>query len=84
MKSLYKQLRKRANKYKYKLNLAKTNVKLIKNVNIDFYNWEIITLAEEWGQDVSTEKKQDYILSCWFDFITNKFFQLCKKHKVEV
>ena len=39
MKNTYKQLRKTANKYKYKLKIAKDNLKVIKNSNLQFYNY---------------------------------------------
>jgi hypothetical protein len=52
--------------------------------NIDFYNDDILKIATEWGQDVTTERQQQYILNSWWDFISNNFFKLCRKHKIEV
>jgi len=53
-------------------------------LDLDFYNCEIIKLAKKWGQDVSTEAKEDKIISQWWDFMTNQYFKLFKKYKIEV
>ncbi|NCC71385.1 hypothetical protein EOM09_07435 [bacterium] len=53
-------------------------------INIDFYNYKILELAQSWGQEVETEKQQDKVINQWFDFITNQFFKLCKKYKIEL
>ena len=52
--------------------------------NIEFMNYEILKLAKEWGQDVTTEKQQDKILNQYWDFITWQYFKLFKKYKIEV
>jgi hypothetical protein len=54
------------------------------SLDFDFYNYRILEIAKEWGQDISTESKQDKIISQWWDFLTNQFFKLVKKYKVEV
>lgn len=53
-------------------------------VNIDFENYQIIELAKNWGSipQNATEAQEDKIINNWFNFITNKFFQLAKKNKV--
>lgn len=52
--------------------------------NIDFENYRIIQIAKLWNSipHNATEKQEDKILENWFSFITNKTFQLMKKHKV--
>jgi hypothetical protein len=54
-------------------------------LDIDFENWKILQLAEKWESIPvnATEKQQDKILENWWNFITIKFFQLCKFNKVE-
>lgn len=51
-------------------------------INIDCYG--ITEIAVEWGSLPAnfTEKQGEKIINNWFNFIANKFFQLCKKHKV--
>lgn len=53
-------------------------------LDIAFMNNEILELAKRWGQDVSTESKQDKILSQYWDFMTNQYFKLFRKYKIEV
>ena len=53
-------------------------------LDYDFYNFDILKLAEKWGQNVETEKQQQFILDNYWDFLTNQFFKLCKKNKIEV
>jgi hypothetical protein len=55
---------------------------------IDFENYKILQLAEKWGSipDGLTEKRkdkyEDKLILSWFNFITVKFFVLCKRNKV--
>lgn len=53
-------------------------------IGIDFENYKIIEIAKKWGSLPvnATEKQEDKIIENWFNFITVKFFQLCKKLKV--
>lgn len=52
--------------------------------NIDYENYRIIEIAKQWNSLPinATDKQEDKILDNWFNFITNKTFQLMKKHKV--
>lgn len=52
--------------------------------NIDFENYRILELAQEWGSlsPDATEKQQDKILENWFNFIALKTFQLMRKNNV--
>ena len=54
--------------------------------NIEFENWSIIEIAISWGSipENASEKQQNKILENWFNFITNKTFQLFKKYKIEM
>lgn len=52
---------------------------------VAFENYKILEIAEKWEsipKDAS-EKQKDKILANWFNFISAKFFQLCKKNKVD-
>jgi hypothetical protein len=53
--------------------------------NIDFENYKIIEIAKKWGSipENATEKQEDKIIENWFNFIACKFFQLCRKLKVQ-
>jgi hypothetical protein len=55
-------------------------------IHIDFENYKILELAEKWESlpKNASESKQDKLLLNWFNFITVKFFQLCKRNKVIV
>lgn len=53
-------------------------------LDYDFYNFDILKVAKKWGQKVETEQQKQYILSNYWNFLTNQFFKLCKKHKIEV
>jgi len=48
-------------------------------INIAFNYCDILELAEKWGSDVSTEKKQDDICANWFNYMACKFIQLREK-----
>jgi len=50
-------------------------------INIDFENYRIIEIAKEWGSLSSnpTSGQQNKIIGNWFNYISNKFFQLHKK-----
>ena len=52
--------------------------------NIDFENYRILELAHKWESLPAnpTERQEQKILENWFNFITVKFFQLCKRYKV--
>jgi hypothetical protein len=54
-------------------------------INVDFENYRIIEIAKEWGSigKDATDKQEDKILDNWFNFISCKFFQLCKQNKVD-
>lgn len=54
-------------------------------INVDFENYKILQLAVKWGgiPENATEKQQDKILENWFNFISVKFFQLCRFNKVD-
>lgn len=53
-------------------------------IHIDYTYYDILRIAVEWGslQEGATERQEDKIIDNWFNFIANKFFQLCRKHKV--
>jgi hypothetical protein len=57
--------------------------------NIDFENYKILELARKWGSikpeltGKTLERREDLILSNWFNFITVKTFQLFKKHGIK-
>lgn len=52
--------------------------------NIDFYNFEIVKLAKKWEclPQNTTEDQEYKITSNWWNWISNKTFQLMKKHNV--
>jgi hypothetical protein len=52
--------------------------------NIDFENYKILKLAKKWKSipKNATEKQEDKIIENWFNFITMKFFALCRRNKV--
>jgi hypothetical protein len=56
--------------------------------NVDFENYKILELARKWGsispdlKGKALERREDLILSGWFNFITVKTFQLFKKYKI--
>lgn len=56
--------------------------------SVDFENYKILVLAENWGSIPanSTEKQQEKILNNWFNFIAANFFQLKNKldHKLNL
>jgi len=58
--------------------------------NIAYWNSEILQLSREWGflqekkTEAAQEKENDKYIIGWFSFITTKFFQLCRKHKVNI
>ena len=47
--------------------------------NVAYMYCDILELAEKWGSDVSTEKKQDFICANWFNYMAAKFMQLHSK-----
>ena len=53
--------------------------------NIEYTNHDILQLAIKWGsiKQNATERQEDRIISNWFNFIMVKFFQLCKRYKVQ-
>ena len=53
-------------------------------IHIDFYNYRILEIAVQFGSLPAdfTEKQGEKIINNWFNLIANKFFQLCKRHKV--
>lgn len=53
-------------------------------LDIPFYNSDILKLAEQQGYKTLTEKQQDKILSNYWNYMSNKFLQLCKKHKINI
>lgn len=79
--------------YPENLRQYKTEQKVFENwlmgvpsaMHVDIYYSEIIKLAKQWG-DIpkdATEKQEGKICSNWYNFIANKFFQLCRKHGVK-
>lgn len=54
-------------------------------LEIEYRNFAILELAKKWGSipENATERQEDKIIENWFNFISAKFFQLCKKQKVE-
>lgn len=54
-------------------------------IHIPVYYHEIISLAKQWQSipENATEKQEDKICENWYNFITVKFFQLCKFNKVQ-
>lgn len=55
-------------------------------INIDFEYYEILKLGKLWESipENATEKQENKICENWFNFITVKFFQLCKFYKVAI
>jgi len=51
-------------------------------LDYDFYNYKILELAKEWGQNPTTEAQENKIIMGWWDFLTTKFFKALKKYKV--
>jgi hypothetical protein len=53
-------------------------------IRIDIYNSEILELAEKWGSipHNATSRQEDKIIDNWFNFITNKTFQLFRKYGI--
>jgi len=53
--------------------------------NIDFENYRILELAHKWESlpDNATDSQEWKIINNWFNFIMVKFFQLCKRYKVQ-
>ena len=53
--------------------------------SVDYQYYDILALAKEWGSigENATEIEEDKILNGWFSFISSKFFQLCRKQKIE-
>jgi len=54
-------------------------------LSIDYYNCDIIKLAKDWGSipQNATERQEQNILDGYWNFMSCKFFQLCKQNKVE-
>ena len=54
--------------------------------SVDFENYRILEIAKDWGSlpNNATEKQEDKILNYWYFFIASKFFQLCRKHKIDI
>jgi hypothetical protein len=55
-------------------------------INIEFRNYQILQLLEEWGVIApdANEKTKDKYLSGWFRFIANQFIiHVCKYYKVD-
>lgn len=69
---------------RYGLQTACTNWLQGLALDIPFYNWDILKLAEQQGYKTLTEKQQDKILNNYWQYISNKFLQLCKKHKINI
>jgi len=54
-------------------------------IDIEYYNFDIIQLAKKWEAipQNATEKQEQKILDNYWDFMSCKFFQLCKQNKVD-
>jgi hypothetical protein len=52
--------------------------------NVDFEDYKILKLARLWNSipENATEKQEDKIIENWYNFITMKFFVLCRRNKV--
>lgn len=53
-------------------------------LTIAFYNSDILSLAEEWGADLSTEGKQEKILFNYFRFMAFKFDKFARREGVDM
>jgi hypothetical protein len=53
-------------------------------LDLDFYNCDILKLAREWGQDPKTEAQEDKIINQYWNFMTNQYFKLFKKYKINM
>lgn len=53
-------------------------------LNIPFSNHDIIALANEWGYDVSSEKKQDKFCYRYWGGVAMIILQLFKRHKINM
>lgn len=55
------------------------------SIEIDHWNDDIIKLGKDWGSipQEATEKQQEKIVSNFYNFISCKFFQLCKQNRIE-
>lgn len=56
------------------------------NINIDFYDFDIINLAKQWHiiTELSEKSYIDKIRNNWFNFYSLHFFKLCKKEKIDI
>lgn len=54
------------------------------SLNIDYTNYEILRLAHDWESlpANATGSQEQRIIDNWFNFIMVKFFQLCKRYKI--
>ena len=54
------------------------------SINIDYTNYEILRLAHDWESIPAnaTSSQEQRIIENWFNFIMVKFFQLCKRYKI--
>jgi hypothetical protein len=50
-------------------------------INIEFRHYYILEMAKQWGSipENATEKQEEKILSNWFHYVANNFFQLHRK-----
>lgn len=54
--------------------------------NIDFYNVDILNVAKQMGSLPAnpTEREEQKILDNWWDYISNKTFQLFRKYNIKM
>lgn len=54
-------------------------------ISIDFENYRILQLCENWGviEKEASEKRQDILLNGWFEFIAHYLLKLAKKYKID-
>jgi hypothetical protein len=46
---------------------------------VDFWDCDVLRLAELWGQSVETERQKDNIIFGWWDFMANRYLRLIRK-----
>lgn len=52
--------------------------------SVEYHYCDILVLSRAWGyiRENATEVEEDRICANWFNFISSKFFQLCRKEGI--
>lgn len=51
-------------------------------IHIDFWDCDILRLAELWGQETRTEAQCNKLILGWWDFTANRYLRLIRKCKL--